>query len=202
MMGLVGLSRANVIWNADTTSSFDVTFNGVGVDLGNGEYKFGPSSALLSPTGLWQIYSGESAYFYSAGMGGSTEWEMQGGSQVSYLPSTLPSDYPDYAGPAILRSNAYDVFLSGTTPSPHDGNRSDYVGLSFFGWQGQSTIAISMPNPSDMSTWTWTAHYWASGSDLNVNVTDSGQTFSMVGSAVIILVWFRRRFLGVGCTKF
>lgn len=194
MVGLVGLSRAGVIWNSDTTSSFDVTFDGVGVDLGNGEFRFGPSNAIVSPLGMWQIYSGECAYFHANGMCDASEWEMQGGSQVSYLPSTLPSDYPDYAGPAILRSYAYDMFMPGNNPSPHNGNRSGEFGLSFFGWQGQSTIAITVLDPSDVSTWTWTAHYWASGRDLKVNVSDRAPTLSLIGGMFGVVLWCRRRF--------
>ena len=201
MMGLVGLAHANVVWNTDSTNSFDVTFDGVGVDLGNGDFKFGPSAAIVSPLGLWKIYSGECAYFHSTGTCYSTEWEMQGGAQVSYLPSTLPSDYPDYAGPAILRSNAYDIFMPGTNPSPHNGNHSDYVGLSFFGWQGQSTISITIPNPADMATWVWTAHYWGSGQDLRVNVSDGVQTLSLVGCVIGLLLWRRRHASAFGLLR-
>ena len=193
MLGLVGFAQASVIWNLDTTSGFDVTFGGSGLALGNGDYLFGPSNPIVSPLGLWQISSGENACYHSADAANEAEWEIMGGSQVSYLSTTLPSDYPDYAGPAILQSDSYDNFSPGNDPDPHNGNKSDMFGLAFFGWQGQSTIAITIPNPNDISTWSWTAHYWASGSDLSVNVPDAGETISMLGGAIITLLWLRRR---------
>jgi hypothetical protein len=170
---LVGKLQADpsVDWISDSLGSFDVLLTGNGL---------GWSGTLTSPSGLWSLSSDNLIEYpfiidpdaptplVSVENVGEATFLGQLSSQ--YVPPN-PSDFPLYDTASIGSYGGYSDYFSPTAPI-NDGNNFSSGYLSEYGWSGSSTISItSIPNINDVSTWTWTAQYTASGPGLIVPVS-------------------------------
>jgi hypothetical protein len=129
-------------WNTDTTTAFDVVISGTGL---------WSSTTFRSPSGLWAV----GAHVWMASDAPSPGWctIANGGDSTTFLGpingfAQPPEPYE------IIQGYADDFHES--TPI-HDGASFENGNFPKNFWTGSALITItSMPNASDVSTWTWT----------------------------------------------
>ena len=188
----------SVDWVSDSYSSFDVIFSGTGL---------GWTGTNTSPSGLWAVYSlNYIRYPVAAGL---VAISSQGsGTFLGQLPSQYPPFKPsDYhlSSAVIGTFNSYDDYFQPVAPI-NDSNPLKYGYLAqgnltppgstnlypYLDWSGNSTISItSIPDVNDVSTWTWRAEVYASGTSLEVVPEPS--SLLVFGFGVFGLAWLRRR---------
>jgi hypothetical protein len=191
----------SVNWVSDSYGSFDVVLTGTGP---------GWSGTITSPSGLWQMYSGNIIQDPFPSNNPNLPPVMLGNSgTVTYmgvLPSQLPA--PDISSPihsvSIGTAGGYMQFFDPSAPL-NAGSPMNYgylSELSFYGsfqdWAGMSTLSItSIPNPNDVSTWTWAAEYKASGESLRmITPVPEPSTVSLVTLAIVFgiaSIYYKRR---------
>jgi hypothetical protein len=188
----------SVDWVSDSYSSFDVIFSGTGL---------GWTGTVTSPSGLWEVYS-LNYIRYPVGPGGLVVISSEGsGTFLGQLPSQYPPfDASDYhLSSAVIGSfNSYDDWFQPVAPI-NDSNPLKYGYLTqgnlppgwenpypYLDWSGNSTISItSIPDVNDVSTWTWKAEVYASGTSLEVVPEPS--SLLVFGFGAFGLAWVRRR---------
>jgi hypothetical protein len=159
----------SVDWISDSYSSFDVVLSGTGL---------GWSGSVTSPSGLWSLSSANIIQYPSSFNPTLISVENVGEATfLGQLPSQFippdPSANPPFSTASISVFGGYqdyfpvaplndgnplnDGYLANLYDSPDDSEN----------WEGNSTISItSIPSINDVSTWTWTAEYEASGASL------------------------------------
>jgi hypothetical protein len=150
----------SIEWISDSYSSFDFILTDTGP---------GWSGTILSPSGLWQYYTGNIIQYPSTVSGRVLIDNYLTGTLLDQLPSQFLPAAP-YDTTSIGTFGTYNDFYYPIAPI-NDGSPLTYgylCSISQVGpyqdWSGTSTISVtSIPNPNDISTWTWTAEYKASG---------------------------------------
>jgi hypothetical protein len=181
----------SVDWISDSDSSFDVILSGTGS---------GWSGSVTSPSGLWQLLSANiidltcptptSSLVFVDNVGNATF--------LGQLPPQMPAPDPSATAPFNTASiGTYGGYMDYFSPNAPITDENSLVygflhDLSDCGpyqdWSGLSTISVtSMPNPNDISTWTWVANYAACGANLEA---PEPNTVSFLAVAAI---------LGIGC---
>jgi len=184
-MTVCGLqANPSVQWVSDSFNSFDVILSGTGP---------GWTGTVTSPSGLWELTSGNIIQYPSI-VSGSVMIDNYG--YATFL-GQLPSDYPApnqfNSSVSIGTFGGYNQFFD-PAGSITDGNPLDYGYLINANWWGDSTISVtSMPTLSDMSTWEWAAEYKASGGNLEVVPVPEPTTISLSALAAILGIASRFR---------
>ncbi len=199
---------ANITWNTDSYSAFDVTIDGTGVSWTGHP---GAYSSITSPSGLWSVYWLNNGY-YSTQFG---RVELNITANAVFL-GQLPSQYPEppsggslwQIGGASLYPNAnnnIDPFLPAAPISDGNSLQKGYLasgGYSnpdspypYLDWTGIiNTTITSIPDLNDSSTWTWTTEIDASGTSLGIEPAPEPSVFGLlaVGMFGITLLCQRR----------
>jgi len=169
------LSSAN--WVSDGYNSFDVILTGAGL---------GWSGNITSPSGLWDLNS-QNVVQYPGAQTGMVSIQNSG---VATFFGQLPSQYTpivpghSYGGPTGIAIGTFGTY--GPDGYSIGGPINDGAGLTVgylvnlgsniypgpvnpLAWSGVGTISVtSIPNVNDVSTWTWSAEWKASGGSLAV----------------------------------
>jgi hypothetical protein len=183
-------AQPTVDWVSDSYSSFDVILSGTGP---------GWSGTVTSPSGLWQLSSGNEIA-YPSGITQTVFIENTGmatflGQLPPQDPAPNPSALPPDNTPSLSTFGGYQDFFSPVAPI-HDGialTQGYLAALSPEGWRGMSSISVtSIPNVNDTSTWTWMAEYEASG----VSLAPEPNTSSVIALGAVAGIacgFFKRR---------
>jgi len=153
----------SIDWISDSFSSFDFILTGTGP---------GWSGTISSPSGLWQYYTGNIIQYPSSVSGEVLIDNYISANFLGQLPSEFLPPAP-YDTTSIGTFGTYNDYFYPELPI-NDGSSLTYgylCTLSAYGpfqdWGGESTISVtSIPDPNNVSTWTWTAEYKASGENL------------------------------------
>jgi hypothetical protein len=177
----------SIDWVSDSYSSFDVVLSGTGP---------GWSGTVTSPSGLWQLLSANiinltcptptSSLVFVDNVGNATFLGQLPAQFAAPDPSSIApfntasigtyGGYTDYFSPAVPISDENDLVYGYLHDLSNDGPYQD--------WSGMSTMTIiSMPNPNDISTWTWMATYAAYGQNLEA---PEPTTLSMTALAAVL----------------
>lgn len=161
-------------WVSDSSGSFDVILSGTGL---------GWSGTIVSPSGLWQLYSWNSIQYPFTSSNPNQPPIMIGNSGAATFLGVLPSRIPGPDPQGFIHSVSIGTEGGYQEPfnfgGPIDGQNPLNYGylheLSLYGsfenWSGMSSFSVnSTPNVNDPSTWTWTAEYSASGESLGTVV--------------------------------
>src|SRR5262249_5305413 len=126
-------------WNTDTSTAFDVFISGTGLWTGT----------LASPNGFWAV--GAHAWFANDYPSPGMCAISNGGDRTTYL-GTING----FIKPFQTLQGYADWFPQSATV--HDGaSFLNSGGFPTTFWKGTGLITVtSMPNKSDVSTWTWT----------------------------------------------
>jgi hypothetical protein len=123
-----------------------------------------------------------------------------GAAFLGQLPSQYPPPWPIdtngiWSGACIATGSGYADIFPGVAPI-NDANDLDFGYLCWHGnsglypyldWNGLSTVSItSIPDPNDISTWTWTEEYYASGTSLGVTDVPEPTAISIAALAAIL----------------
>jgi len=151
----------SIDWLSDSYSAFDVILGGSGP---------GWSGTVTSPSGLWQLSSQNVIeYPYTFSAGGPAWVHIQNFGLATFL-GGLPPQLPPPGSETLSISpfGTYNDYFEPVAPI-NDGTPLDYGSLYDIDWLGGSTISVtSIPSVDDISAWTWTAEYYASGPSLEV----------------------------------
>ncbi len=177
----------NVNWISDSCSSFDVVISGTGA---------GWSGTVASPSGLWQLFSANIIDLTSPTPASSLVYVDNVGNAtfLGQLPPQFPAPNPSSLAPFNAASiGTYGGYMDCFSPAApiSDGNGLVYGYLHdlsddgpYQDWSGKSTLTItSIPNPNDITTWTWIARYFASGENLQA---PEPNTISFVAMAAML----------------
>lgn len=169
------LTSAN--WISDGYNSFDVILGGTGL---------GWSGDITSPSGLWDLNS-QNTVEYPGSQTGIVYIQNSG---VATFLGQLPSQYTpivsgqNWGGPTGVAIGTFGNY--GPDGYAIGGPINDGAGLTVgylanlgsniypgidnpLTWSGLGTISVtSIPNVNDVSTWTWSAEWKASGGSLAV----------------------------------
>jgi len=191
------LSYAN--WVSDGYNSFDVILIGTGL---------GWSGNITSPSGLWELNS-QNVVQYPGPQTGMVYIQNSG---VATFSGQLPSQYTPivrgqhYGGPTGIAIGTFGNY--GPDGYSIGGPINDGVGLTVgylanlgsniypginnpLAWSGLGTISVtSIPDVNDVSTWTWSAEWKASGGSLAV---PEPSVISMSVLATVLSIAFRFR---------
>jgi hypothetical protein len=194
-----------VVWNLDSTSGFDVTISGTGPThasydpLYGDRFVFGLVSGEMSPSGLWKVFGGANINYTPSGGSLGKILVKQGLPILAYLGTELPASYPESAGTPLLHPDftwniplPIDSVFSGLVIR-NPSNHTHPTGLGGFGWRLRFEQDLTVVNPSDSSSWTWTNRYVGSGPNLRVSVPDTCSTFAVLGISFLGLNLLRRR---------
>jgi hypothetical protein len=174
MLAMTGNLQADtapfIDWVSDSSSLFNVTLTGTGA---------GWSGTITSPSGLWQLNTGNIVGYDGANEASRQVFVENVGNAT--FEGQLPSQFPAPNPAAVVPFNAatigtYGGYMDYFSPQAPINDKSSLVygylnELSDYGpyadWSGICTFCItSMMNPNDPSTWTWTAEYTACGQNL------------------------------------
>ena len=198
----MGQNVPSIDWISDSYSSFDVVFSGTGT---------GWSGTIISPSGLWQLFTGNLIDPYVNPISNQTLIYVDNNGLATFL-GQLPSQYippsisgndPVAPGVSIGTYGGYNDYFPPVAPI-QDGNGFDSGYLTQLGgllasppasqddpsldWHGGSTISLtSIPDVNDTSTWTWTAEYSASGGSLEVPEPTSLALAGLSGALVLLV---------------
>jgi hypothetical protein len=197
----MGQNVPSINWISDSYNSFDVVFSGTGT---------GWSGTIISPSGLWQLFTGNLIDPYVNPINNQTLVYIDNVGIATFL-GQLPSQYTtpnvgdDPPGVSLGTYGGYNNYFAPVAPI-QDGNGLGHGYLANLGdylisppgsqtdaslnWGGDSTISVtSIPDVNDTSTWTWTAEYYASGGSLEV---PEPSTIALAGLSGALTLWVVR----------
>ncbi|HTS17570.1 MAG TPA: PEP-CTERM sorting domain-containing protein [Verrucomicrobiae bacterium] len=137
----VAVTPPSVVWGCDTATCFSLTITGIGRECGGN---------FQSPSGDWEFDD----MFNVVKFHSSLELQQNGG-LVECMPPNCSQVLPWYSGFGQTGKGDYEAncALGGS-------------GNALCGWNVDSFISCTVPNPNKPNTWEWTIVCHGSGPDL------------------------------------
>lgn len=191
----------SVDWISDSYGSFDVVLSGTGP---------GWSGTIQSPSGLWQLQSANVIACSAQTPSLAFVDNVGNATFLGKLPPEILAPDPSAAAPFNTASiGTYGGYMDQSSPNtPITGHNSLVYGFlhdlsdcgPFLNWSGMSTISItSIPNPDDISTWTWIAQYTASGQSLESPNLEAPEPSTISFAALAAIFCIARIFWPAKC---